>query len=159
MGGRGGILVKCHDENFRELRHFKRPTSHTPTPPPQVSPPPSPNNYPNLVKLRSFSVEYQIFLHSSKSEIDYFCIVYNLFKTSYYPFNFIQKSFTESVLLLPWLKNWRIWVRLKAFRTEIFVRSQHFAPEWSVARRTYHICRNTESHNTYMGIIVRLRKS
>ena len=84
MGGRGGILVKCHDENFRELRHFKRPTSHTPTPPPQVSPPPSPNNYPNLVKLRSFSVEYQIFLHSPKSEIDYFCIVYNLFKTSYY---------------------------------------------------------------------------
>ena len=42
MGGRGGILVKCHDENFRELRHFKRPTSHTPTPPPQVSPPPLP---------------------------------------------------------------------------------------------------------------------
>ena len=39
MGGRGGILVKCHDENFRELRHFKRPTSHTPTPPTSISTP------------------------------------------------------------------------------------------------------------------------
>lgn len=61
MGGRGGILVKCHDENFRELRHFKRPTSHTPTPPHKYLHPPSPNNYPNLVKLRSFSVEYHRF--------------------------------------------------------------------------------------------------
>ena len=77
--------MKCHDENFREMRHFKRPTSHTPTPPPKLSPPPLPQqlSQPRQAEILQCRVS-QIFLHSPKSEIDYFCIVYNLFKTSYY---------------------------------------------------------------------------